>query len=171
MSSKYYAGIGSRETPADVLQLMEKISYSLSNKGFTLRSGGAKGADQCFQYGARRADIFLPWPSFELECQEKFPKHNYLIVPKEDHDAERSVDDFHPKPSGLTDGGRSLMRRNYRQVIGEKRVDDSLFVICWTPHGAGGGGTGQAIRIAKCMEIPVIDLGNRETYKIINSLI
>jgi hypothetical protein len=32
-------------------------------------------------------------------------------------------------------------------------------VICWTSRGLGGGGTGQAIRIAKAHKIPVFDLG------------
>ena len=39
---KYYAGVGSRETPQDVLETMWKIGKHLADKGYTLRSGGAR---------------------------------------------------------------------------------------------------------------------------------
>lgn len=45
MNGKYYAGIGSRETPTRVLQLMIKAAQRLAQRGYTLRSGGADGAD------------------------------------------------------------------------------------------------------------------------------
>jgi hypothetical protein len=41
---KYYAGIGSRETPKDILDLISKIAIKLESLGYTLRSGGADGA-------------------------------------------------------------------------------------------------------------------------------
>ena len=47
----YYAGIGSRETPIDILHLFKKVAYYLSTKEFILRSGGAKGADKNFEIG------------------------------------------------------------------------------------------------------------------------
>ena len=48
---KYYAGVGSRETPPDVLKTMLKIGRYLAVKGYTLRSGGAKGADTALRMG------------------------------------------------------------------------------------------------------------------------
>lgn len=48
----YYAGVGSRETPQDVLKIMWKIGRYLALNGYTLRSGGgAKGADTAFENG------------------------------------------------------------------------------------------------------------------------
>ena len=44
-----YAGIGSRETPMEVLELMTKASTWLGAKGYTLQSGGAIGADMAFE--------------------------------------------------------------------------------------------------------------------------
>ena len=44
-----YAGIGSRETPIEVLELMTKASTWLGSKGYTLQSGGAIGADMAFE--------------------------------------------------------------------------------------------------------------------------
>lgn len=40
----YYAGVGSRETPPDILGLMRTIGCWWARKGLTLRSGGAEGA-------------------------------------------------------------------------------------------------------------------------------
>jgi len=47
----YYAGIGSRSTPDNVLGIMEKLGIVLAKKGFILRSGGADGADKAFEKG------------------------------------------------------------------------------------------------------------------------
>ena len=38
MELEYYAGIGSRETPRDVLQLMKRIAAELYLRGYVLRS-------------------------------------------------------------------------------------------------------------------------------------
>ena len=44
-----YAGIGSRATPQAELEAMTEAAKMLSEKGYTLRSGGAKGADTAFE--------------------------------------------------------------------------------------------------------------------------
>ncbi len=62
--AKIYTGIGSRQTPADVLALMTRIAQTLDAEGYILRSGGAVGADTAFAQGATRREIFLPWPNF-----------------------------------------------------------------------------------------------------------
>ena len=49
----YYAGIGSRETPQEFLDLFTKVAKYLSTKDCALRSGGAKGSDQAFELGAK----------------------------------------------------------------------------------------------------------------------
>ena len=46
---KYYTGIGSRETPKDIMQLMSKLAYKLASEGYILRSGAAQGADTAFE--------------------------------------------------------------------------------------------------------------------------
>ena len=39
---RFYAGIGSRETPKPWLDLMETMASVLARKGYTLRSGAAE---------------------------------------------------------------------------------------------------------------------------------
>ena len=48
---RFYAGIGSRETPIPILNQMTRIGSFLAPKNYTLRSGGAKGADSAFEQG------------------------------------------------------------------------------------------------------------------------
>ena len=48
----YYAGIGSRETPQEFLNLFTRVAKYLSTKDCVLRSGGAKGSDKAFELGA-----------------------------------------------------------------------------------------------------------------------
>src|SRR5688572_22112427 len=56
--TKYYAGIGSTQTPADIQEVMTILAKKLSEQ-YVLRSGGAQGADTAFAKGAGiKAEIF-----------------------------------------------------------------------------------------------------------------
>ena len=147
---RYYTGIGSRSTPQNVAQLMSKVATYLSTIGYTLRSGGAKGADSAFEEGSMKSEIFLPWPNFNnkegIICLH--PKAIYLAK------------QFHPRYASLSDGAKKLMIRNSHQIFGKDMNSPSDFVICWTPSGNGSGGTGQALRIAKYYNIPIFDIGH-----------
>lgn len=46
-----YTGIGSRETPAEILEIFEHLGAWFAKKGYTLRSGHADGADAAFENG------------------------------------------------------------------------------------------------------------------------
>ena len=65
---KTYAGIGSRETPVRVLEAMRRCAQTLGRAGFTLRSGGAGGADTTFEKGCDdvqgEKEIYIPWNGF-----------------------------------------------------------------------------------------------------------
>jgi hypothetical protein len=79
---KWYAGIGSRETPDFVNNIFEyNISTSLCRQGYILRSGSAPGADSAFERGCDslkgRKEIWLPWRGFE-------GNQSNLIVHKEE---------------------------------------------------------------------------------------
>jgi predicted Rossmann fold nucleotide-binding protein DprA/Smf involved in DNA uptake len=47
----YYAGIGARSTPPQILSVMTRLASKLEGMGYTLRSGGAAGADTAFERG------------------------------------------------------------------------------------------------------------------------
>jgi hypothetical protein len=178
-SSKYYAGIGSRETPDDVLELMYELAGDFYNRGWTLRSGGAPGADQAFEWGAADqyvydngwncAEIYLPWPSFEKNNRSWI--HPRLMEPGPGAAGIAQI--YHPRFKYLSYGEKKLMARNTHQVLGPnlENIVPSNLVLCWTKGAKGGGGTGQAIRIANAWEIPVYDLEDPKTLEIIMEIL
>ena len=147
----YYTGIGSRSTPKVIQEMFENIATELSARGYILRSGGAKGADSAFERGCiGEKEIFLPWKGFEDSESE-------LIV--NDKRAFEIAKNFHFNWHKLTQGTRKLHARNVHQVLGVDLETPSKFVICYTRNGEGGGGTGQALRIAEKYKIPIFDMG------------
>lgn len=161
---KYYAGIGSRETPESILNAFEKLGKKLAEMGITLRSGRAGGADSAFEKGARSAngncEIFIPWASF----QKDGPLGTYPAIvfdsihPEQKEAALNSVRTYHPAPDRLSNGAMKLMARNYCQIFGrapQSPKDD--FIVCWTKNGKACGGTGQAIRMAEDAGIKVFN--------------
>lgn len=152
---KTYAGIGSRQTPDDVLADMEFIAERLAILGWRLRSGHAPGADQAFETGAGdNAECYLPWPYFEREVPVQ-AKHVFQVPTDE---AEELAKRHHPGWYYLKRPARRLMARNSHQVLGYDLRTPIRFLICWTVGARGEGGTGQAIRIAHAHQIPVYDL-------------
>lgn len=160
----FFAGVGSRKTPHAVLDLMRGIGSRLSEAGAHLRSGGAIGADTAFFEGAREAnatgsEIFLAKPRKDL------PEG---IIPSSPV-FDRMARNFHPRPASITPDPNNqndrrwtvfrLMSRNGNQVFGPDFTNPSCGLICWTQEGKAGGGTGQAIRLARSVGIPVLDLG------------
>ncbi len=156
----YYAGIGSRETPLEILNVFDDLGYFFAEKGFILRSGGAIGADQSFEKGCDRKngkkEIYLPWMGFENS-------DSTLIV--KNLKAFEIAKKFHPYWHNLSQGAQKLQARNSHQILGRDLNTPCQFIVCWTRNGKGNGGTGQAIRIAKHYEIPIFDAGGYDDIK------
>lgn len=164
MKEIFYAGIGSRETPEDTMQLMRDVAYVLGKRGYTLRSGGAGGADTAFEKGCVAAggkkEIYLPWKKFNNNLSPL-----YLITPA----AVELAIKHHPSGEKLRAGRGSilnLMARNGYQVLGQNLETPSSFVVCYTKdqcishdkRSYNTGGTGQAITIASLNNIPIYNL-------------
>lgn len=146
----YYAGIGSRKTPADVLDDMSMLSYLLRNMGVVLRSGGAVGADKAFETGAySQKEIFTP--------NDDIPVKAFEIA-----------EELHPNWNACSSYAKRLQARNVLQVLGKNLDAPVDFVVCWTSDGCENhqnrtretGGTGQAIALASLLDIPVFNLAN-----------
>lgn len=161
----HYAGIGSRSCPPPILADMEALAIALHEAGWSLRSGGADGADTAFEDGALsagayesgRMQIFLPWAKFNKRGYpfDRIPARAYELA-----------HEHHPAWLRLPLSVRSLMARDVQQVLGPNAdpADASKVVICWTPDGAETtttsktGGTGMAIRIANAFGVPVVNM-------------
>ena len=166
MTDMYYTGIGSRNTPTDILQLMDDIAVDLGDYGYTLRSGGAVGADSAFERGCDsvrgKKEIYLPWKWFNENSSLL-----YEITPEAYAIAETI---YGCRWKTLPDSIRKLMARNIYQVTGKTLDKPSDFVVCWTPDGATikrtnkSGGTGQAISYANTVHAPVFNLKNDNDF-------
>ena len=174
-SGARFAGIGSRETPSDVLELFTALGRVLVLRGLWLRSGCAQGADAAFERGARvgaraRAlaatgdppaaapwELYLPWPTFQGKGERDIGGGLSNPTPA----AYALAAKVHPTWERCSTAARKLHARNGHQILGADlaKPRPAAFVVCYTTNGLGQGGTGQALRIAKKYEIPVFDAG------------
>lgn len=170
----YYAGIGSRNTPQDILDLMSRVAKRLSLHGYTLRSGAADGADKSFEDGCTKAggakEIYLPWRGFNGSQSSL-----YSI----DDKAYELAATLHPYWHNCSQAAKKLHSRNCYQVLGGNLALPSDFVLCWTQDGCESGdtrtsktgGTGQAIALASLNDIPIINFKNPNPLERIAALI
>lgn len=158
-----YTGVGSRKTPSAVLGRFVELGKELAETGYTLRSGGAEGADTAFENGASYMPkmIFLPWDGFNGRNHDDL---DYIDCQKSNdyHIAERLARSIHPNPASLTQMAMKFHTRNIYQVMGGFLDSYSDFLVCWTPGGKPVGGTRTAIVLAEFLKVPVFNFGLRE---------
>lgn len=165
---KSFAGIGSRDTPPEIIQQMKDIAGICLAMGYTLNSGGADGADSAFEevYDLHNGpmNIFLPWPKFNNN-------HSKFTRPKPE--AYNLAATVHPAWEYMKkDSVKALIARNMHQVLNWSLTDPVDFVVCWTFDGAETaekysmrtGGTGSAICMAARHGIPVYNLCNDDRF-------
>jgi hypothetical protein len=161
-----YAGIGSRETPAQVMNQMTELAKELEARGYTLRSGGAKGADTAFEQGVKsKKEIFLGSKKAGKRehkiAKEIHPAWDQMLTSARNNAVKNKKD-----PEKAAEYVANLMARNTNQIFGENLDTPVDFVIAWTKDGlvdyrnrsVESGGTGQAIDMASRKGIPVINL-------------
>lgn len=145
-----YAGIGSRETPQNILELMHDYGIYLANQKYILRSGGAKGADRAFEAGCDAAQGLK-----EIYTTKSFIPQVAFDIAKEFHPAWQMCDAY----------ARKLHARNSMIILGHLCNDPVDFVVCYSPGGFKKGGTSQGMRIAKKYNIPIYNLFEQEVYE------
>ena len=148
-----YTGIGSRETPTELKNDIKTIVEHLNKKGYTLRSGGAPGADSFFEEHADKKEIYLPWRGFN---------GNTSLLFNPTPEAFEMAQKYHPNWGRLSYGAKKLMARNCHQVLGLDLKSPTDFIVCWTKDGKATGGTGQALRMAEDLKIPIYNLYNKD---------
>lgn len=177
---KYYTGIGSRDTPQEVLELMKKLAFTLALKGWILRSGGADGADSYFEKGFDEAwclrnypdtlgesgkEIYIPWNGFNNRFHDKWKVHCFLDLSSDVRkQAYNLVRQIPPAPDKLSKGVKLLHSRNMMQVLGKDLATSSKFLVCWAPviGDTITGGTRTAYELAKMNGIQCFNLNVQE---------
>lgn len=154
-----YAGIGSRETPENILSQMTEIAKELEQKGYTLNTGKTfkgkeEGADAAFSKGAKNKNLFTPEKHGSRTREQNIAK------------------EIHPKPDALVkvengvrkDGALKLMARNSNQIFGDNLDTPVDFVLFWAKETDNPlrpeGGTGQAVEMARRKGIPTINMAD-----------
>ena len=166
-----YCGIGSRQTPPDICSLMEEIAFVLAQRGWILRSGLADGADQHFHVGALlgkgQQENYIPWPKFNGANAQA------IVAPDLPNwnEAVSISAQFHPAWNKCSEGAKKLHGRNLYQIAGKDLDLPVDCVVCWTPNGQEVGGTAQALRIAKHLEIPIFNLFFPEQIDALNEFV
>lgn len=153
--SKIYAGIGSRETPAEVCGLMIDYAAHLARKGWLLRSGGAKGADSAFEAGC----------DYEHGAKEIFLARHCT------NEARLLLKRNYPNIKGKEEYTMRLLARNLMIIHGVDLSTPVDAVICWTPGGLDVGGTAIGLNEARKSNIKITNLGNPETLERVRDLL
>jgi hypothetical protein len=157
-----YAGIGSREISFVEKTIITHVANILSNMNLLLYSGNAPGSDQTFQKASNgKCVVFLPWDRFELSSFDYTKNAVDFQIVGQSPQGIASINKYHPNPKSLGQGGKCLMARNWHQINGIAKFPMVSFVVCCaTPDGKGSciGGTSQAVRIALDLNIPVINI-------------
>lgn len=150
----FFAGIGSRQTPPEICSYMAQVSTFLEFKGYTLRSGGAPGADQAFEAGI--AD----------------PSHKQIYRPKDvTLEAMEIASQVHPAWEMCNTYARQLHGRNVFQILGADLQTPVNFVVCWTLGAQPVGGTRTAIVLAGRHNIPVHNLADPDQVQNFSSFL
>lgn len=191
-----YTGIGSRQTPAEIVGVMEDAAFRLARMGFVLRSGKAAGADAAFQQGVQKyvtdnginffqhlAEIYIPWKGFKggdgliddwditLDSVDK-------RLPDQADMRWDWVKEVHGGWERLSQGARKLHERNIHQLFGENLSDaflnQSKFVLYYAPETRKGdpkGGTATAVNLAKKSSIRTLNLLHDKNHEVLEKFL
>ena len=152
---KFYTGVGSRKTPKFILDVMNQLAIKLNSAGWTLRSGGAIGADTAFEKGVLIEGLM------EIYHANSANKAAVDIAKR-----------FHPAWGACSPYARKLHARNAFQILGSNLNQPSKFLVCWTPdrcinhktRSIKTGGTGTAISIAEAYGVEIFNLANTDHF-------
>jgi len=176
-----YAGIGSREVPSNISNIMTILAKHL-RPNHILRSGGARGSDTAFENGANcKHEIFLPVPKFnnhriEYDLSENFVTSNisdeaYLLSSDIWNKRYKDGNVNYPLSKDRNNFAVKAMARNCHQILGRNLDSPVKFVMCYTPNGELVGGTAHALYLANELNIPVYNLGKLQTlWNVIDKL-
>lgn len=161
----YYTGVGSRETPQNILDFMIQIGYRMAQLGYVGRSGSAGGADSAFEQGFMNYiqqypesgimfEGYLPWKGFSDIQPDKY----HVDTPKL-YNYNRAVDiasQTHPVWERLKRGAQALHTRNVYQVLGLDLKAPSNVLFCYAQPTYNKhkeltgvkGGTNTAVQLA-----------------------
>jgi len=158
MSFTKIACIGNRNIPEEYKPILKNIGSYLIKKGFIIASGNATGSDEWFCKGGNEinpTNINLYLPNKEYNIHLIHPDNNIINI-KEDFLSLTEIDSVlekvHPKWNELRENIKNIHRRNY------SIIKNSKYVVCYMDETSEFGGTILGAKIAKTLDIPVINI-------------
>lgn len=136
--NKVYTGIGSRDIPDNKMQQLEFLAIILEKMGYCVRTGDAIGSDFCFRNKIKHCQVYT------VNDADKFCREI----------AKR----IHPNWNSMKKYSQDLHARNCKQVLGDKLIEPSMFLLCYTKNGEIKGGSRTAIILAQENNIPVFNI-------------
>lgn len=189
MFKGHYTGIGSRETPTDILKLMNQVAYKMASLGYTGRSGSAGGADTAFEQGYNEYTIvngisdyysfetYLPWKGFSDINEDSV----HIVTPNLNNYQEACdiTSTIHPIYHKLKRGAKALHTRNVYQVLGLDLNTPSKVLFCYaqpTYNKQGEltgvkGGTNTAVQLAMRHNIKIYNFYFEEDIQTVKELL
>ncbi|AFK66700.1 DprA-like DNA recombination-mediator protein [Colwellia phage 9A] len=185
MKNKYWSGIGSRHDITDEIKKQQReIGYQMSQKGWSLISGGASGSDFNFLYGASKGrDINLPVVVRPVRYRSYTGSYGHSAIVEMMEDAEFEVakayffkheifteEQFNKMP----EVAQVLHARNYYQIFdwhGNVRVKFVAYAAPENRWGVVSGGTRTAIAIARIEKVPVFNIKLKGQYSALQEFI
>ena len=172
-----YTLIGSRETPEEILTILEKFAYKAASLGYIGRSGGAGGADTCLEVGVTSylkdkslsdnykndlMEVYLPWKDFNGRVSSEAGYYTLKELPMQ-HEAYKLAEEIHPAWDRCSQGAKALHARNTMQVLGKDLNSPSRFILCYGKSVTEGsvipkGGTATACRLGEKHEVQIFNL-------------
>lgn len=157
---RYYAGVGSRETPPHVLELMENIAKELEKNNFYASTGCASGADSAFRVGCSKPRVYTcRGPEHGID-----PSHydNYWMT---EHIIKELLGES--RYNNMSSFAKLAHRRNCYQVLGDDLSTPVEFTLLYAKPNKSGdvvlGGTVTAFKLSKCFDIPIFNFYHKDT--------
>lgn len=154
MKSLTVAIIGTRKPEPEMVRVCSELCYYLSRAGHRLVTGNADGIDGLARdiwnkTAPERVTLVLPWPTYN---RHHIHRQNKVVVFSDQQTWRESVLEHHPAGKRLGRGAFALHARNFGIA------ENAQVVVAFPSLKAGGGGTGQGIRIAKALNRPLFVL-------------
>lgn len=174
---RWYAGIGARKSPKEILTLQYLLAIKLAEEGWGLSSGGAiEGSDEAYwkgykEYSRMRTD------DTNHQCRIIIPNSSHKFLRNPDNKGFRvvqlfsdcflrdqaldEISKFHPNWNACIGNYMGeLHGRNACVIKGFDLTAPVERVIYWAEvrNGVVQGGTGTAVRLAEAAGIPTMNL-------------
>ena len=163
-----YAGVGARKTPELVLGRMREMAEHLAGRGWHLRTGGAKEADDAFAHAvpSDRRTVFIPWRGYNGWSASG----GRALTARELRALRAAAAPHHPAWQNCAPRVRDLHARNVAILLGADMREPVNAMVCWTENGRTQGGIGMAIRLAQHCRIPILNLAALEVREAMDRL-